>query len=390
MTETRVYLDHNATSPVRPEAARAVARALIAGGNPSSVHSEGRKARAMLEKSREAVAALVGAEAKNLTFTSGATEALNLALTPGLRAGQDARPWRLFISATEHAAVLNGHGFTGDSLQIVPVDANGVIDLTAFTAALDAHADERPLLALQLANNETGVIQPVADAAVLVHARGGLVVCDAVQAAGRIDVNIQKLGADLLALSAHKLGGPAGVGALVRACEKIQIAAPLVRGGGQEKGLRGGTENLAGAAGFAAACEAASAALFEETVRLTTLRDKLEAGLRDLDPDLTIFGAGVPRLPNTTSFAFQGVAAETSLIALDLSGFAVSSGSACSSGKVKASHVLEAMGVTPDISRGMLRASFGWTTRDNDVDQFLQALPRLRANTAAAGKVLAA
>ncbi|WP_338054666.1 cysteine desulfurase family protein [Terrihabitans soli] len=389
MMADRIYLDHNATSPVRPEAARAVARALISGGNPSSVHSEGRKARGILEKSREAVAALVGAEAKNVTFTSGATEALNLALTPGLRAGKDARPWHLFVSSVEHPAVLNGHGFAAEKVTILPVSAAGILDLKVLGQALDSHTESRPLLALQLANSETGVIQPVKDAADLVHARGGLLVCDAVQAAGRIPVDIKALGADLIVLSAHKLGGPAGSGALIRASDTIQTEA-RIRGGGQEKSARAGTENLAGAAGFAAAAEAALQSLEEEAARLTSLRERFEAGLKTLDPNVTVFGAAAARLPNTISFAFQGTSAETSLIALDLAGFAVSSGSACSSGKVKPSHVLEAMGVSPDISKGMLRASFGWTTCDSDIDQFLGALPRLRANSPAVGKVLAA
>lgn len=389
MMADRIYLDHNATSPVRPEAARAVARALIAGGNPSSVHSEGRKARGILEKAREAVAALVGAEAKNVTFTSGATEALNLVLTPGLKAGDDARPWRLFVSAVEHPAVLNGHGFAADSVTILPVSLEGIVDLRALAEALDSHVESRPLLALQLANSETGVIQPVREAADLVHVRGGLVICDAVQAAGRIPIDIKKLGADLIALSAHKLGGPAGAGALIRASEAV-LVAPAIRGGGQEKSMRAGTENLCGAAGFAAAAEAALAVLAQEADRLTALRDRFEAGLKSFDPKIVIFGSGAQRLPNTVSFALEGTSAETSLISLDLAGFAVSSGSACSSGKVKASHVLEAMGTTPDIAKGVLRASFGWTTRESDIDQFLEVLPRLRVNSPAAGKVLAA
>ncbi len=385
----RIYLDHNATSPVRPEAARAVARALIAGGNPSSVHAEGRKARGMLEKSREAVAALAGAEAKNVTFTSGATEALNLALTPGLKAGTDARPWRLFVSAVEHPAVLNGHGFAPDLVTILPVNADGIIDLNSLAEALDSKPESRPLLALQLANSETGVIQPVTEAADLVHARGGLLVCDAVQAAGRIAIDINTLGADFIALSGHKLGGPAGIGALIRASGAI-VTEARIRGGGQEKGARAGTENLSGAAGFAAAVEAALERLSEETTRLGALRDRLEAGLKEIDPNVAIFSAGAARLPNTVSFSFERTSAETSLITLDLEGFAVSSGSACSAGKVKASHVLEAMGVAPDIAKGALRVSLGWTTRDSDIDQFLKALPRLRANNPAAGKVLAA
>jgi cysteine desulfurase len=389
MMADRIYLDHNATSPVRPEAARAVARALIAGGNPSSVHAEGRKARGILEKARQAVAALVGAEARNVTFMSAGTEALNLVLTPGLKAGNDARPWHLFVSAVEHPAVLRGHSFAADSVTVLPVSADGILDLKFLAEALDSHTESRPILALQLANNETGVIQPVREAADLAHARGGLLVCDAVQAAGRIPVDLGALGADVLALSAHKLCGPSVIGALIRASDAI-LVQPAIRGGGQEKGARAGTENLSGAAGFGAAAEAALAGLPHETGRLTALRERLEAGLKAFDPNIAIFGVDAPRLPNTVSFAVEGTSAETSLIALDLAGFAVSSGSACSSGKVKASHVLEAMGVAPDISKGALRASLGWTTRESDIDQFIGALPRLRANSSAAGKVLAA
>jgi cysteine desulfurase len=389
MTGQRIYLDHNATSPVRPEAATAVARALMRTGNPSSIHAEGRKARALIEAARDPVAAMIGAQAKNVTFTSGATEALNLALSPGLKAGNDTRPWRLFISATEHAAVRNGHRFTADAVEIVPVDASGIADLSALERAMDAYSDSRPLVALQLANNETGVIQPVAEAAQLVHARGGLLVCDIAPAAGRMRMEIAALGADLLAFSAHKIGGPSGVGALVRATDAIHVNAQ-VRGGGQEKGLRGGTENVPGIAGFAAAAGVARAKLDEEAARLTALRECAEAGLRKIDANVTIFGADAARLPNTVAFALPGIAAETALIALDLDGVALSSGSACSSGKVKSSHVLEAMGVGPDIMKGMLRASLGWTTRAEDIDQFLEAVQRLRANSPAVGKVLAA
>lgn len=325
-----------------------------------------------------------------MTFTSGATEALNLALTPNLQSGKDARPWRLFVSATEHVAVLSGHRFPVETVTVVPVGNDGVIDRGALEKSMDAHADTRPLLALQLANNETGVIQPVADAAKLVHARGGLLVCDAVQAAGKIPVDIKALDADLIAVSAHKIGGPAGVGALVRAREDIHIADAMVRGGGQEKGVRSGTENISGIAGFAAAAKAAKAALDSEAARLSELASGLEAQLRAIEPNTAIFGAGAQRLPNTVFFAMPGIAAETVVIALDLAGFAVSGGSACFSGKAKASHVLEAMGVGPDIAKGMLRVSLGWTTRATDIDQFVEAVKRLRANSPAAGKVLAA
>ncbi len=393
MTDARIYLDHNATSPVRPEVAHAVARALMRGGNPSSIHAEGRRARALVEESREAVAAIAGAEARNVIFTSGATEALNLALTPSLQApgqgGDDRRPWHLFVSATEHAAVLSGHRFPAESVTVLQVARDGVIDLDALARAMDERPDARPLVALQLANNETGVVQPVAKAAELIHARGGLLVCDAVQAAGKIPVDIGMLGADLIAVSAHKIGGPAGVGALIRAREDIHIAEAMVRGGGQEKGLRSGTENISGIAGFGAAVKAALAMLNDEAGRLDALRSALEAHLREIEPGTVIFGEGAARLPNTVFFSMPGFAAETAVIALDLAGFSVSGGSACFSGKTKTSHVLEAMGVEPDIAKGMLRVSFGWTTRAQDIDQFVEAVRRLRTSPAA-GKTLAA
>lgn len=387
MSEPRIYLDHNATSPVRPEAVRAVARALMRGGNPSSVHAEGRKARALIEEAREQIAALVGGQARNVTFTSGATEALNLALTPSLQLDGDARPWRLFMSATEHTAVLTGHRFAAGDTERLPVGPDGRLDLRALQRALDAHADRRPLVAVQLANNESGVLQPVAEAAAIIHARGGLLVCDAVQAAGKIPVDMFMLGADILVVSGHKIGGPSGCGALVLASDAIHIAEPMVRGGGQERGVRSGTENLPGIAGFAAAAAAAKAALESERERLSALRDRLEAGLASLGA--TVFGADAPRLPNTSFFAAPWIKAGTTLIALDLQGFAVSGGSACFSGKVKQSHVLEAMGVGSDIAEGILRVSLGWTTRADDIEKFLGAAKRLHANTAA-GKTLAA
>jgi len=390
MTTARIYLDHNATSPIRPEAARAVARSLIRGGNPSSVHSEGRKARAGLEESREAVAEFVGGLPQNVIFTSGATEALNLALTPNLKEGADERPWRLFISATEHPAILRGHRFPADSAEILPVGRDGVIDLEHMERTFAAHPHSRPLLALQLGNNETGVLQPVPAAAEIVKRHGGVLVCDVVPAAGRVPVELAALGADMVILSGHKLGAPAGIGALVRASDTLHIPDPLIRGGGQEKGLRGGTENISGAAGFAAACKAARAQFATEAPRLLALRERLEEGLRAMDPNVIIFGAEAARLPNTVCFAFPGMPSQTALIALDLAGIAVSAGSACSSGKSKPSHVLEAMGVSDDIARGMLRASLGWTSTEKDITTFLEALPRIRANSAGIGKVLAA
>ncbi|HMN74034.1 MAG TPA: cysteine desulfurase family protein [Rhodoblastus sp.] len=367
----RVYLDHNATSPLRGPARAKMLDALRAAGNPSSIHAEGRAARALVEAAREKVAALVGGRARNVIFASGATEALNLALSGRWRGPQGAAT-KLLLSATEHVAALDGHGF-GENAEILPVDGAGVLDLAALDAAL-ARAEGPVLLCLQAANNETGVLQPVAAAAEKVRAAGGLVVCDAVQAAGRIACAFDTTGADMLVVSSHKIGGPQGAGALVLRDAALHCDRPLIRGGGQERGFRAGTENVAALAGFGAAAEDAAAHAGEEAVRLSSLREKLETELARLAPGATVFSAGAPRLPNTTAFAIPGLSAETALMALDLAGVALSSGSACSSGKVKRSHVLAAMGIPDDLARGALRASLGWTTTEQDVAAFSAAL----------------
>lgn len=375
MKAERIYLDHNATAPVRPEAAEAVASALALGGNPSSVHGEGRTARKLIEAARERVAALVGGRGRDVTFTSGATEALNLALSPYFQNG----PVRLLISATEHVAALRGHRFPDKAVTVLPVLPSGLIDLEALKQALDDYKAPA-MLALQVANNETGVIQPLAEAARLVHERRGMVVADAAQAAGKIPLNMHELGADIVVLSAHKFGGPAGVGALVRGRCVGHMEAPVLRGGGQEGGWRAGTENLSGIAGFGAAAESAQKALTTETERLATLRDALEEGLRAINPATVVFGAEASRLPNTCAFAVPGIPAEIALMSLDLEGVAVSSGSACSSGKVRASHVLEAMNVSPDLRGGMIRVSLGWNSVPTHVERFLEIWRNVHAN----------
>jgi cysteine desulfurase len=376
----RAYLDWNATAPLRPEARAAMQAAFELPGNPSSIHAEGRAARASIEAARRQVAALVGAEPRNVVFTSGGTEANVLALHPALEQGGDKQPRdRLLVSAIEHPSVRTGSRFPAQSIEQMPVGPDGRLDLAALErrlAELNA-AGNRPLVSLMLANNETGVIQPVADAARLVHDAGGLLHVDAVQAAGKIACDIKGLGADLMSLSAHKLGGPKGVGALIRRDEALHLADPLIRGGGQERGARAGTENVAAIAGFGAACAAAAAALAAEQTRLAALRDRLEAGLKAVAAETVIFGAGVERLPNTSCFALARVKAETALIALDLDGVAVSSGSACSSGKVAASHVLAAMGVAPDLARAAIRVSLGFSTQASDVEAFLNAWNKL-------------
>ena len=368
----RVYLDWNATAPLRPEAERALLEALALTGNPSSVHAEGRAARHLIEHAREEVAQLVAARPADVIFTSSGTEANMLALTPAIETADEKRPRdRLFISAIEHASVRAGGRFPREAIEDIPVDADGRVKLAALAEAV-AKAS-RPLVSIMLANNETGALQPVAEAAAIVHAAGGLLHVDAVQAAGRIACDIGALGADLLTLSAHKIGGLKGVGALVRGREDIHFPDPLIRGGGQERGARAGTENVAGIAAFGAAAAAARRQLASEAAHMLALRQALEEGLRAISPQAVIFAAGAERLPNTTLFALEGVKAETAIIALDLEGVAVSSGAACSSGKVQPSHVLAAMGVSPALVRGAVRVSLGWTTTKADIERFLGA-----------------
>ncbi len=342
---------------------------LADAGNASSVHAEGRAARRRVEDARAEVASLVAAEAKDVTFTSGATEANMTALTPALEVGSDKAPRdRLFVSAVEHPSVLSGGRFAPGQVTELAVHSKGIVDLAALEQALCQA--ERPLVSVMLANNETGVIQPISEIAEIVHQANGLLHVDAVQAPGRIPVAMAALGADLISLSAHKIGGPQGVGALVKRAD-IRISEPLVRGGGQERAQRAGTENVAGIAGFGAAAAAAQATAETDAHRMAALRDRLEAGLKAATPEIVIFGESAARLPNTTLFAVPGLKAETALIGFDLNGIALSSGSACSSGKVAASHVLAAMGAAPDLARGALRVSLGRTTTEAQVEQLL-------------------
>ena len=372
----RIYLDWNATAPLRPQARAAALAALDSSGNPSSVHAEGRAARRLIEEAREKVAALVAAEPRNVVFTSGGTEANMLALTPA--SGPDGKaPDRLLISALEHPSVLAGGRFAAAAVQRVPATGDGRIDLAALADALAALEGRRALVSLMLANNETGVVQPVSEAARLTHEAGGVLHVDAVQAAGRIPCDINAIGADLLTLSGHKIGAPKGVGAVVRRDAGVPFPAPLIKGGGQERGARAGTENVAGIAAFGAAAAAALVDLGADAGDMRTLRDRLEAGLRSASPDIVVFGAGAERLPNTTLFALNGMKAETAVIAFDLEGVAVSSGAACSSGKVQPSHVLAAMGVPPELARAAVRVSLGPTTTQSEIDRTIQAWIRI-------------
>jgi cysteine desulfurase len=375
MTE-RSYFDWNATAPLREEARRAAEAALALVGNPSSVHAEGRAARHVIEHARQEVAALAGAKAADVFFTSSGTEANMLALSPAWEIGADKRPRDLlFISAVEHASVRAGGRFAPEAIKELPVDGEGRLRLDALEKALAG--SKASLVSLMLANNETGVIQPVAEAASIVHAAGGLLHVDAVQAAGRMPLDINALRADLLTLSAHKIVGLKGTGALIRANEDLHLNDPLIRGGGQERGLRAGTENVPGIAAFGAAAAVARRDGEAEARRISELRLKLETGLRSIAPGTVIFGEGAPRLPNTTLFALEGMKAETAVIAFDLEGIAVSSGSACSSGKVQPSHVLGAMGVSPSLLRGAVRLSLGWETTETDVERLLNAWRKL-------------
>jgi cysteine desulfurase len=372
----RVYLDWNATAPLRPEARAAMAAAFDLAGNPSSVHAEGRAARRLIEEARANVAALVGAEPEDVIFTSGGTEANMLALSPGLEIGnRNWRPTTLLVSAIEHASVGCGGRFPADAVRQLPVQPDGTIDLSALSTALQAVPAGRagPLVSVMLANNETGIIQPISEVAAMVHAAEGLLHVDAVQGPGRLMLDMVALGADLLSLSAHKIGGPKGVGALVRRGGQIHFADPLLRGGGQERGARAGTENVPGIAGFGAAAQAVMAALGNETARMKALRHRLETGLKEAAPNVVIFGEFAERLPNTTLFGLRGVKAETAVIAFDLEGVAVSSGAACSSGKVKPSHVLAAMGIDDELTRAAIRVSLGPTSAEADIEHFLRA-----------------
>jgi len=385
---TMHYLDHNATSPLRPSARTAMLAALEAGGNASSVHGPGRSARARIDEARERVARLVGCADTSVIFTCGGSEANCLALkgaVAGALAAED-RITRLFVSAIEHESVRAtaaalAETVPGLKLSVIPATSDGVLDLNAFRLQL-MQGKGRALVSVMAANNETGVIQDLAGVGRVLRADGGegaLLHVDAVQVAGRLALSFEASGADYMTISAHKLGGPQGAGALIT--KDGAPLAPLIHGGGQESGRRAGTENVAAIAGFGAAVQ--EAADLADVQRWSALRDRFEAELSRLTPDAVIFGKRASRLPNTSNFAIPSLSAETALIALDLDGVAVSSGSACSSGKVKPSHVLAAMGVDETLARGGLRVSFGWSSRDEDVDALIAGLRRLMARRAA-------
>ncbi len=380
---SEVYLDHNATSPIRPEARAAALAALDVGGNPSAQHARGRRARAMIEDARIAVAALVGASPERLAFTSGGVEANNMVVADASAAG-----CTLLVLGVEHSSVRLAAEASGAPVELIPVTSDGVADLGWLQRRLadwrDGHG--APFAAMMVANNESGVIQPVADAAALVQAHGGRLHADAVPAAGKIALDLAALGADSLCLAAHKLGGPQGVGALAWRTDASRPTKRL-HGGGQERGVRAGTENLSGIAGFGAAAVAAGAELASGHGEAARWRDKARDNLRDIASDIVVFGDKFDRLPNTLFFATPGFTAERQVMALDLAGVMVSAGAACASGKAKGSLVAERMG-RPDLATCAIRVSGGWDTSEDDWTRFVavwsQAYERITARRAEA------
>lgn len=371
---TRAYLDANATHPLLPQARLAIMDALELPGNPSSVHEEGRAARRLIEESRRAVAAAVNAKPEHVTFTAGATEAANLLLTPHWQLGRSKLAMgRLYVCAADHPCTLAGGHFDASQMTILPVLSSGEFALPTLEAALLAHdkATGLPLVAIHHANNETGVIQPVGAIAAIVKAHGGILIVDAVQSLGRVPLDISTGCGDFFIVSSHKIGGPKGAGAIVGITD-LMMPVPVLRGGGQEKGRRSGTEALPAIAGFGAAAELMSARL-KRINELAAMRDRIEAVIKSAAPDAVFHGLqAADRLPNTTFFTLPGMRAETMQISFDLAGVAVSAGSACSSGKVGASHVLKAMGV--EGTEGAIRVSLALETTDSEIERFSKAL----------------
>ena len=377
MAASRLYLDWNATAPLHPAAREAMLRGLDLFGNPNSVHGEGRATRAAIEAARRDVAVLTGADPAHVIFTSGATEAANMVLTPEFLMGRTPLAvGHLYVSAIEHPALREGGRFAKDRVSEIPVTFDGVVDLVALETMLSGHdkAQGLPMVAIMLANNETGILQPVRAAAEIVRRHGGIFVVDAVQGVGRVKTDINEIGADFMIVSSHKIGGPKGAGALVSRGE-IMMPKPLIHGGGQEKGHRSGTENSLAVIGFGAAAAAATAEFQSRNAAVLALRDRLEGGMRDAADDVIIHGEGQPRVPNTTFFTLPGLKAETGQIAFDLEGVALSAGSACSAGKLGESHVLVAMGRDPRL--GALRISLGFDTKNDDIDRVLAAFAKI-------------
>lgn len=364
-----IYADYNATAPLRPEAKTAIESALEIGANPSSVHRLGREARKIIERSRVQIATAIGASPSEIIFTSGGTEAVGL----GIRALAAATNYDLkfLVNSTEHDCVMQNVDMQNVSITKLPVDSSGMLNLQFLQdslASIERNSKERPVLFLMLANNETGVIQPVSKAVSLMKNVGGLTFCDAVQGLGKIDVDVTSLDVDYLTLSAHKVGGPQGVGALWR--RSNTPLQTLLAGGGQEKSMRSGTENLSGIAGFGSAVEAACNAI-SDYQSLAQLRDRMEQSLKQ-EAEIVVAGQNAERLAGVSNFAYSGFRSETQVMAMDLEGIAISSGSACSSGKVRRSEVLSAMGYDDVLANCAIRASFGWRTKSEDFDQLAE------------------
>jgi cysteine desulfurase len=381
------YLDHNATSPLRPEACAAIERALAVSANPSSVHASGRASRALVEEARADVASLVGARAQDVVFTGSGTEANVLALSGAIHGAAEAgqRITRLFVSAIEHDSILAtasalAERNAGLRLKQISVGRDGIVQVEELRRNL-REGKGRALIAVMAANNETGAVQPLEQISALARESEALLHVDAIQMCGRSGIDFAGSGFDYMSLSAHKIGGPQGVGALV--AREYAPLAPQLFGGAQERGRRAGTENVAGIAGFGAAARVLRGKGAEEAARVTGLRDRFEAALKGVADNAIIFAFDAVRLGNTSNFCISGIAAETALMALDLDGVMVSSGSACSSGRVRPSHVLSAMGVPDDIARGALRISLGWNSTDADVDGAISSLSNLRARVLA-------
>ena len=368
--KTRHYLDYNATTPVRPEVIDAVARAMAVIGNSSSVHAEGRAARAIVEEGREKLRTLVNAPVNGVILTGGGTEAIHYALNGTVRTGN---VQRIFVSAIEHAAVPANAGEIGVPVETIPATNSGVIDLNWLRDRLkdyDVKRDGGFLVCVMFANNETGVIQPVKEAADIVHDKGGLIFVDAAQAVGKVPVNFVMSGADLMAVTAHKFGGPIGVGALI-AGPNLPLH-PVMRGGGHESNRRAGTHNVPAIAGLGTACDLAPSSIAKAST-IAAMRDRMQAAAEDAGAH--VWGASEDRLPGTLSMSAPGFASQTQLMAMDLAGIAISSGSACSSGKTKPSHVLTAMGVEEALASCGVRVSLGWNSTNDDVDAFCREWP---------------
>ncbi len=357
----KIYLDHNATTPIRPEVLDRVTKTMGEVGNASSVHHFGREARKIVETARDQVADLCQVDSDQVIFTSGATESINTVLS-----GYRDKP--VLISAIEHPAVLAAapHAIK------IPVTSDGVVDMDAYKSLLEEH--KPALVSVMLVNSETGVIQPVPEMAKMAHDAGALFHTDAVQGAGRIDISMKKLGVDYMSLSAHKFAGPQGVGALIK---RDGLDTPkFMLGGGQEKNCRAGTHNTAGIAGMGLAAKLAKENM-KHYADLTTMRDEMENQIRQLTNKTIIYGESAPRVGNTTNVGLPNMPAQTQMMALDLDGIAVSSGSACSSGAFKPSHVLTAMGASDEEAKSALRISLGWNTKQSDINAFLESYKKI-------------